>query len=114
MGEAERTGGADRGEPEGDIQTRRQERKTGRTYTGRRDRQGDRDTFCDTSQIQQVASQMFSKKTNFLTENYEDATKEPFSNLLLDMKQSTKDAVRILSNYEVEDSQAPITAYTLK
>lgn len=66
----------------------------------------------DTSQIQHLATQMFSKNTNFLTDSYEDAPKEQFPYLLLDRKQNTKYDVWILNNYEAEYSQAPITVYT--
>lgn len=66
----------------------------------------------DTSQIQHLAKQMFSKNMNFLTESYEDATNEPFSYILLDMKQNTKEDMKILGNYEVKNSDGSITVYS--
>ena len=49
----------------------------------------------DATQITHLARQMYPRNSKFLTEAYRQTTAEPFSYLLIDLKQSTDDRLRI-------------------
>ena len=65
----------------------------------------------DASQINHLGRQLFPTNPKFLGESYVDATKEPYSFLTVDLKQNTKDEVRVLGNYLSDDK---IVAYYWK
>ena len=64
----------------------------------------------DSSSITHLAKQIFPYKTRFLTESYINATKHPYSHLLLDLRQETESEVRVRANIFDE----AVTVYTLK
>lgn len=49
----------------------------------------------DRAQIRHLAAQMYPSNTNFLVKAYEDATKNPYSYLLLDFKNTTSEKIRV-------------------
>ena len=49
----------------------------------------------DRSQISNLAKQIFPGNSNFLTAAYNDATKKPYSYIIYDTKQETRDDVKI-------------------
>lgn len=49
----------------------------------------------DASQITSLAKQMYPGNVHFLQESYRDATKEPYSYLLIDLKMTTPDHLRL-------------------
>lgn len=51
----------------------------------------------DTLSITTLGRQMFGNRGRFLTEAYHDCTKEPFSYLVIDSKQKTPDALRLVT-----------------
>ena len=51
----------------------------------------------DAGQIRYLARQVYPTKSNFLVKVYEDATKDPYSYLLLDFKNTTPDDLRLRS-----------------
>ena len=52
----------------------------------------------DSSQIVQLAKQMYPGNNKFLVKSYRDATKEPYGYLVIDLKQETPDLGRIRTN----------------
>jgi hypothetical protein len=52
----------------------------------------------DVTQISFLARQMYPKKSKFLEDSYNDATKEPHGYLFIDLKQSTPNEYRIQTN----------------
>lgn len=52
----------------------------------------------DKSQITRLASQMFPGNVEYLTEAYEKATRKPYQNLLIDLKTTTPDRMRLRTN----------------
>ena len=52
----------------------------------------------DKAQIKHLSSQVFPGATSFLIQSFEDATKQPFSYLLLDFKPDTPDSIRVRAN----------------
>ena len=67
------------------------------------------------SQLGHLGRQLFPHKSKFLTECYEDATREPYSFLFLDLKQTTPEHLRVLGNFPPNDEQERYTvAYTPK
>jgi hypothetical protein len=52
----------------------------------------------DGAQIEYIGRQMYPKDKGFLTEAFEDATQEPYSYLLLDMRPETPVHLRVRSN----------------
>lgn len=52
----------------------------------------------DSSSISQLARQIFPYRTRFLTESYIDATILPYSHLLIDLRQETKQEIRVRGN----------------
>lgn len=57
----------------------------------------------DKAQIQHLARQTYPEYPRFLQEAYIDATSKPHGYLLLDLKQSTPDELRVRSNIFPED-----------
>ena len=51
----------------------------------------------DRAQIHHLARQVYPGKSQFLVKAYEDATKDPFSYLFLDFKNTTPDSMRVRS-----------------
>jgi len=49
----------------------------------------------DATQVSHLARQMYPGKTKFLVEAFHDATVEPFSYLVLDLKPDTEDKYRV-------------------
>lgn len=68
-------------------------------------------TLRDSAQIGILGRQIFPTNWRFFVECYQDATKEPYTYLMLDMKQNTKDEVRVLGNYLGE---GPVVVYDWK
>ena len=52
----------------------------------------------DKSQIEYIGRQMYPKDKNFLSSAYEDATKSPYSYLVIDSQQSTPDEICVRTN----------------
>lgn len=52
----------------------------------------------DASQITHLAKQMYPGQTNYLREAFKDATSRPYGYLLIDLKQSTPDHLRLRTN----------------
>ena len=52
----------------------------------------------DATQISHLAGQMYPGKSKFMIEAYQDATSNPFSYLLVDLKPDTEDRLRLRSN----------------
>ena len=52
----------------------------------------------DSSAVVSLAKQIYPGQNRFLVEAYRQATKEPFSHLLIDLKQATPDVYRLRSN----------------
>src|SRR5206468_4635061 len=52
----------------------------------------------DATQISHLTAQMHPGKLTFLIEAYRDATSQPFSYLLIDLKPDTDDKLRVRSN----------------
>ena len=52
----------------------------------------------DKSQIDSIARQMYPGKTKFLREAFQDATKQPFTYLVIDMHPNTSEEERVLTN----------------
>ena len=65
----------------------------------------------DSRAITVLGSQMFPGKKGFLTSAFADATKEPYSYLVVNAHQSTKDELRVIGN--LFDAESP-TVYTAK
>lgn len=49
----------------------------------------------DKSQIRALAAQMYPQNAKFLVQSFEDATREPFEHMLLDLKPDTPEALRV-------------------
>jgi hypothetical protein len=54
-------------------------------------------------QVSTLARQMYPGKSKFVVEAYEDATKEPYGYLLIDLKPETHDAYRIRTRIFPDD-----------
>ena len=52
----------------------------------------------DATQVSHLARQMYPGKTKFLVEAFKDATVEPFSYMLIDLKPDTEEQYRIRAN----------------
>jgi hypothetical protein len=69
----------------------------------------------DRSQVAFLGRQLFPSNPNFLVNAYEDATKNPHSFILLDLKQNTKDYMRVIGNFISDDGDSvPLTVYSFK
>ena len=64
----------------------------------------------DASVVGHLAKQMYPDRTQFLKEAYHDATSRPYRNLLIDLKQSMPDLLRLRT--DVFSSQ--VVVYTPK
>jgi adenylate kinase family enzyme len=49
----------------------------------------------DRAQIRHLAAQMYPGNSKFLVKSYEDATKDPYSYLMLDFRNTTPDKIRV-------------------
>lgn len=58
----------------------------------------------DTAQIFYLARQIFPTNSKFLVESYIDSTKEPYSYLLIDLKPTTPEELRVRSGLFKEDT----------
>ena len=63
----------------------------------------------DASSITHLAKQMFPGNVRFLQEAYEDATKKPYTHLMLNMHQSTPANARVIGNFLSDDPSIPPT-----
>ena len=54
---------------------------------------------CDATQVAYLARQMYPGKSKFLIEAFKDATGEPFSYMLLDLKPDTEEKFRIRTKF---------------
>ncbi len=52
----------------------------------------------DKSQIRSMSIQMYPGNSHFLVDSFEDATKEPYGYLVIDLRPETEDAFRVRSN----------------
>ncbi len=52
----------------------------------------------DATQVAHLARQMYPGKSKFLVEAFKDATSEPFSYLLMDLKPDTEEKLRVRAN----------------
>lgn len=52
----------------------------------------------DAMQVQNLARQMYPGKTHFMREAFEDATKEPYTYLMVDLKPNTPECLRLRAN----------------
>lgn len=72
----------------------------------------------DRAQIKHLARQMYPENPKFIEEAYADATRSPHGYLLLDLKQSTPDSVRVRSCVFPDDPlqfvYEPVTAHSRK
>jgi hypothetical protein len=57
----------------------------------------------DASQVAILARQMYPGKSQFVVEAYEDATKEPYGYLLIDLRPDTDDRYRIRTKIFPDD-----------
>ena len=65
----------------------------------------------DASAITHLAKQVYPGNIRFLQEAYNDATRKPFSHLMINMHQKTNDEARVIGNYISSDSLNPMTLY---
>ena len=66
----------------------------------------------DSAFISHLAQQVYPMQSKFLIESYQDATKKPYSYLLLDLKQNTDERVRVIGNFFSETET--MTCYSPK
>jgi hypothetical protein len=59
----------------------------------------------DAGQVSTLARQMYPGKSKFVVEAYEDATKEPYGYLLIDLKPETDDSYRIRTRIFPDDDR---------
>lgn len=64
----------------------------------------------DASSVTNIAKQAFPGRTKYVLEAYRDATREPHSFLMIDMRQETRDNARLLANYPPTDG-GHVTVY---
>lgn len=62
----------------------------------------------DKTQVEYLGRQMFPKDKYFLTSAFEEATRHPYSYLLVDSNQQTNDEIRVRTNII---NEAPMTVY---
>ena len=67
----------------------------------------------DKTQIDYLGRQMFPKDKGFLSFAYEDATKYPYSYLLIDSNQTTNDVVRVRTNIAKESEMTVYVPYSV-
>ena len=61
-----------------------------------------------------LGRQLYPSNPLFLVEAYADATKDSYSNLFLDLKQTTPEFARVLGNFLSEDDAYPLISYIPK
>ena len=66
----------------------------------------------DRQSISRLAQQAFPSSVGAVKDAYTDATKEPYSFLLIDMKQETPERCRLVGNYLSEDK--PMVVYEVE
>ena len=59
----------------------------------------------DANQVATLARQMYPGKSKFVLEAFEDATKEPYGYLLIDLKPETDERYRIRTNVFPDDER---------
>ena len=67
---------------------------------------------CDRQSISRLAQEAFPGSVQAVKEAYADATKEPYSFLLIDMKQETPERCRLIGNFLSDDE--PMVAYDVE
>ena len=67
----------------------------------------------DSAFVSHLARQLYPNDNKFLVESFRDATKKPFSFLLLDLKPTTNDRVRVIGNFLSPDNE-PMVVYVPK
>ena len=67
----------------------------------------------DKTQIDYIGRQMYPKDKTFLSLAYEDATRKPYSYLLIDSNQKTDDEVRIRTNISKDSEMIVYVPYTI-
>lgn len=60
----------------------------------------------DNTIVTNLAKQMYPGNVRFLTEAYKDATKKPYSYLMIDVKQNTRDKCRVISGFATDKMYA--------
>ena len=65
----------------------------------------------DASAITHLAKQVYPSNVKFLQEAYADATKKPYSHLMINMHQEAEDKSRVIGNYLSTDPLSPMTIY---
>lgn len=70
----------------------------------------------DKSQIHSLARQLYPNKMKFLIESYEDATKEPYSYLRIDLTPSTPERFRLTTKLFPENSESDplVVVYSMR
>ena len=59
----------------------------------------------DMSQVMHIAKQLYPRRTKFFQEVYEDATKKPYSYLLVDLKNDTPERMRLRTQILPQQTQ---------
>ena len=59
----------------------------------------------DASQITHIPKQVYPGHTQFVREAFEDATREPYGYLLIDLKQTTPDHLRLRTRIFPDETQ---------
>lgn len=67
----------------------------------------------DASSVSRLASQMFPGKVQAVNEAFSDATKHPYTHLMLNMSQKTDVNARVVGNYLSSDPNSPMKTYLL-
>jgi energy-coupling factor transporter ATP-binding protein EcfA2 len=57
----------------------------------------------DSSFISHLARQIYPNNSKFMIESFQDATRKPFSYLLVDLKQNTDEKLRLIGEFSSED-----------
>lgn len=69
-----------------------------------------RDSAC----ITHLARQIYPTQSKFVLESYQDATKQPYTFLLIDLKQDTDDRLRLRSNVVTGEDNEIVNVYVPK
>lgn len=65
----------------------------------------------DSSQIEYLGREIFPRNKNYLRDAYDDATRKPYSYLLIDLHQETPDEIRLRTNVFPNES-GPVLVYS--
>lgn len=65
----------------------------------------------DGSAITHLAKQVYPSNARFLQEAYTDATRNPYSHLMINMHQRTEESARVIGNYLSKNPNNPMTLY---